>query len=154
VTAAPAQDKPSHMPDWDPANLDATIAAVATGFDAQEPTAVASKREDVIVVEGLDEKVWSSSSVEPVDGESRDPASPPPVFSAEPLPTMGPQAVAPSKQYKILMQNDPYFEGAFNFDRLEEVLNHQARQGWVVRSMVSASEGGDSAPQIVVLLER
>ena len=49
------------------------------------------------------------------------------------------------------------FEGKFDLARLEEALNHYARQGWVARSMIIPhlkAFTGVLEEVIVVLLER
>lgn len=61
------------------------------------------------------------------------------------------------KEYKLLTPKDPCFEGKFDLPRLEAALNHFARQGWVVRSMVTpqvATFSGGTREELVVLLER
>ena len=62
-----------------------------------------------------------------------------------------------ARQYKVLTQKDRWFEGKFDLTRLEDALNHYAREGWVVRAMstphVMGFSGGPSE-EIVVLLER
>jgi hypothetical protein len=146
------------MADWDPADLDeAAAAAVATGFRPTEHREATVLREDVIVVDGLDETVWSSSGLPPVQGEPQDPAGAPAIFSAEPLPTMGPYAGAVARQYKILTRHDPCFEGSFDLRRLEDALNQHAKQGWSVHSMQTTTVDnghGGIKKELLVLLER
>jgi hypothetical protein len=62
-----------------------------------------------------------------------------------------------SRQYKVLTQKDKWFEGKFDLGRLEEALNHYARQGWVVRSMATphiTGFSGGTREELVILLER
>jgi hypothetical protein len=68
-----------------------------------------------------------------------------------------PSAAASARQYKVLTQRDKWFEGKFDLGRLEEALNHYAREGWVVRSMSTphiTAYTGELREEIVVLLER
>jgi hypothetical protein len=61
------------------------------------------------------------------------------------------------KEYKLLTPRDKIFESRFDLGRLEEALNHFARQGWVVRAMFAPHVKGFSGAleeTIVVLLER
>ncbi len=49
------------------------------------------------------------------------------------------------------------FEGKFDVARLEETLNHFARQGWVVKAMSNShlkDFGGGTKEEVIVLLER
>ena len=61
-------------------------------------------------------------------------------------------------EYKVITQDDQWFNGRFNGPVLQKVLNDHARVGWTVKSMVSASrEGallGSNRDEIIVLLER
>ena len=57
----------------------------------------------------------------------------------------------------MLTQKDRWFEGKFELAKLEEALNHYARQGWSVRAMATPLVTGFSGgprEEIVVLLER
>ncbi|MCW1883996.1 DUF4177 domain-containing protein [Luteolibacter flavescens] len=62
------------------------------------------------------------------------------------------------KEYKVISQNDKWFSGRFDPAKLQKLLNEQARQGWVVKSMCSASrEGvllGGNKDEMIILLER
>ena len=113
--------------------------------EAHEP---AESHDDGIAVDGLDISSWSEPS---------------PVATAAPVPVVAPlltetaPLAAGVKQYKLLTPKDKFFEGRFEFTRLEDAINHYARQGWVVRSMATplvAGFAGDPREEIVVLLER
>jgi hypothetical protein len=103
--------------------------------------------------QGVEETgLWPSpvqATSEPETDHDPDDAS---VFSAS-------QTDEPSgiKHYKVLTQKDKWFDGKFDLARLEEGLNHFAREGWVVRSMVTAqiaSFSGGAREELIVLLER
>lgn len=59
-------------------------------------------------------------------------------------------------QYKVLTQRDKALSGRFSPERLEEVLNSHAEQGWRVVSMTTAEFPGlgRARDEIVVLLEQ
>ena len=141
----------------------------ATGFvvAAPEPPAQAAPPKPVpanggIEVDGLDESSWSAQA-EPAGGPAREPAPEPDkvasLFTVSPFPESpraGAGGSAP-KQYKILTPKDKWFENKFDLGRLEEALNHFARQGWVVRSMATphvAAFSGGTKEELVILLER
>ncbi len=110
-----------------------------------------------IEVEGLDASAWSLSTETGV------------ALQAEAVPDR-PAAAAESSsfapavdhahavhEYKLLTPKDKYFDGKFEFSRLEDALNHYARQGWVVKTMSTPHvKGFSGAPEewIVVVLER
>jgi len=106
-----------------------------------------------IVVEGLDD-AWTAAPAPP-DG-----APPAPTVAAEPMPTTNPIAelhVGPHKEYKLLSSRDKLFEGKFDLNRMEEVINQLARQGWTAKSMCLPhvkNFQGVMQEEIVVLLER
>lgn len=62
------------------------------------------------------------------------------------------------KEYKVITQNDKWFSGRFDGAALAVLLNNEARLGWEVKSMATASrEGmlmGGGKDELVVLLER
>ena len=61
------------------------------------------------------------------------------------------------KQYKILTTKDKFFDGKFDLARLEEALNHYAREGWVAKGISTPQIKGFTgvfAEELVVLLER
>ena len=64
----------------------------------------------------------------------------------------------PMKEYKVITQDDEWFSGRFDGKLLETLINQHARQGWIVKSMVSASrEGvlfGGNKDELLILLER
>jgi Domain of unknown function (DUF4177) len=66
-------------------------------------------------------------------------------------------AIGATREYKVLSARDKVFDGKFDLPRLEEALNHLARQGWVVKSMAVPHFKGYSGAQeevVTVLLER
>jgi hypothetical protein len=122
------------------------VATPAAAVPARKPQG------DEIVVDGLDDSAWGSPS---------SPTDPP----HEELPTTfdpslhGAAAVPAArvvKQYKLLTPRDRYFEGKFDLARLEEALNHFARDGWAVRGMATPHVMGfqGEKEELVVLLER
>ena len=61
------------------------------------------------------------------------------------------------KEYKVLTSKDKIFDGKFDLARLEEALNHFAREGWVVKAMSTPQVKnftGGMQEELVVLLER
>jgi hypothetical protein len=110
-----------------------------------------------IQVEGLDASSWALSTETGVtlQAEARpDPIPNPQAFSAD---AAQPSAPAEARQYKLLTSKDRYFEGKFDLNRLEEALNHFARQGWTVKAMTLPHVKGYTGvteEMIVVLLER
>ncbi len=111
-----------------------------------------------IEVEGLDSTSWSAPT------ESKLPLSP-----ASPAEAVAQAAEAssafiaaspptgPFKQYKILTTKDRFFDGKFDLARLEEALNHYAREGWVAKGISTPQIKGFTgvfAEELVVLLER
>jgi hypothetical protein len=122
----------------------------------RDTSTMAEHRPDGIEVEGLDDKVWSATDQhDPHHEHHDDPAS---SFSATSEPGAEP-AFTPTavKQYKILTPKDKWFDNKFDLVRLEEALNHFAKQGWVVRSMSTPQIAGFSGAvkeEFVILLER
>ena len=121
-------------------------APVAVAVHQESPS---SATLEGIVVDGLDD-AWTAA----------------PVVAAEPLAAARP-AVAPSpaaaprggplREYKLLSSRDKIFEGKFDLPRLEEALNHYARQGWAAKSMCLPhvkNFQGTLQEELVVLLER
>jgi len=128
------------------AHTPAPVHVRATGSKA--------RTDDLIEVDGLDEAAWSSA---PVATEEHDTDQDHPehhagesdhAFSAHPEG----HAI---KQYRLLTPKDKYFEGKFDLDRLEQALNHFARQGWVLKGMatplVAGFSGGDKEILVIVL---
>ena len=135
----------------------AAKAQVAAGVQATAAEA-AGAAHDGIVVEGLDAEAWSISPDH--SGELLRA-----VPEGEQAPTGGTETghafeahgASEFKEYKILCSRDKIFEGKFDLARLEEVINHYARQGWVVRSMSTPhlkGFGEGTKEEVVVLLER
>ena len=115
-----------------------------------------------IEVEGLDVSSWAlpteaAAALKVESDRAADvpqaPAAPPPSSSFVPVsPTP-----AGTREYKLLTPRDKIFDGRFDLTRLEEALNHFARQGWVAKSMLTPHVKGYSGTleeTIVVLLER
>jgi hypothetical protein len=131
--------------------------AGATASAATSATPAAAAHEG-IEVEGLDASSWALSTdtggalkVEATaEGEPRsEPAA------ASPFVPAGPATGV--KEYKILTPRDKIFDGRFDLGRLEEALNHLAKQGWVVRAVTTPHIKGFSGAleeTIVVFLER
>lgn len=109
---------------------------------------------DGIVVEGIDDATWSANPTQPethavpaLDAHEETSHS----FTKEQ------HAAAGTREYKLLTQKDKFFAGKFEFNRLEDAINHYARQGWVVRAITTPQVTGFSGgakEEIVVLLER
>jgi hypothetical protein len=132
-----------------PANAPAPAPAPAT-------SAPAKPAGETIDVEGLDALSWASTAVAvatPV--QEPQPHEPMPAFSAAPHePVHGEVAV---RQYKVLTSKDRWFEGKYEFGRLEDALNFYARQGWVVKAMATPHVTGFSGgprEELVIVLER
>jgi Domain of unknown function (DUF4177) len=117
---------------------------------------------DGIAVEGLDAASWSLAP---------DQSSLVPAVAAGPTTSPEHQADAssgsleaftvhhggPVREYKLLTSRDKLFEGKFDMARLEEALNHLARQGWTAKSMCLPhlkNFQGAVQEEVVVLLER
>jgi hypothetical protein len=143
-----------------PAAKAPATAGVGVGASAgQAPAAahVAAGGEHEIAVEGLDEASWSATPVataehDPDQEHHHDEATS--SFTASPGEG---HAASGIKQYKLLTPKDKYFEGKFDLERLEQALNHFAKDGWVVRSMATphvAGFSGGEREQLIVLLER
>ena len=132
--------------------------AAAPAVAAATLAAVNPDRGDTIEVEGLDESVWTATSaVVPTEGSAytaHDATGT--TFTASPHEPDAPGQSA-VKHYKLLTPKDKFFEGKFEIGRLEDALNHYAREGWVVRSMATphvAGFSGVAKEELVVLLER
>jgi len=122
------------------------------GHAAQEP------QFDGIVVDDLPADAWATSSPageqttdeHVTDHDTHDESSSA-FIAAHPV---DPGAV---KHYKLLTPKDKYFGGKFELGRVEDALNHYARQGWIVRSMATplvAGFSGGPKEELVILLER
>lgn len=141
-----------------PPTAKAEAAATSVLEDPGPRPAVAARtRRDGIEVDGLDDSAWS---VTPTAAAEHDGDHGPEHEHDESTPafTASHSEGHPVKQYKILTQKDPFFEGSkFDLSRLEEAINHYARQGWSVRSMATPHLTGFSGgprEELVVLLER
>lgn len=135
-----------------------TFIVTAPGAPVAAASETSAPKRDGIEVVGLDESSWSTTA------DSNDPAPAPgkvaPLFTVSPIadqPQPGAFSAAEIKQYKILTPKDKWFENKFDLARLEEALNHYARQGWVVRSMATpqlAAFSGGLKEELIILLER
>ena len=146
------------------AETPASAKAVVGSVQAEAPAG------DAIDIVGLDNWAWSAPALETTVAE------PPSAFSPqqhhepdhEPMheeataafnaPTQAtPSPNVPRKEYKVLTSKDRWFEGKYELAKLEEALNHFARQGWVVRAMATphvTGFSGGTREELVVLLER
>ena len=138
---------PSHAPKEDPH---------APKEAAHAPKEAAKPIDDSIEVDGLDPSTWAVTAVavEPhaPEQEHHEPA---PSFSVAPYEPD--HANGQARQYKVLTSKDRYFEGKYEFGRLEDALNFYARQGWVVRGMATPHVTGFSGgprEELMILLER
>jgi hypothetical protein len=136
----------------DPSKAPAAVAVPAGAPPQAQPSSF-----EGIAVEGLDQSAWSlapeSSHAMPHAGAAA--AEPSPAATAESPPAAGPDG--PTREYKLLTSRDKFFAGQFDLSRLEEAINHYARQGWVARSMCLPhikNFQGAMQEEIVVLLER
>jgi Domain of unknown function (DUF4177) len=110
-----------------------------------------------IQVEGLDASSWSLSTETGVTLQAE--AKPDPAPAPQGSPGHGEEhfAAPEARQYKLLTSKDKYFDGKFDLARLEEALNHFAKQGWVVKAMTLPhvkGYTGATEEMIVVVLER
>jgi hypothetical protein len=135
-------------------------AAVATGPSAAATTTGPSAAVEAqgIEVEGLDASSWAlpTETVMALKaGEAEHAAE----TSHEASSSFTPAATIPpgAREYKLLTPRDKYFEGKFDLPRLEEALNHFAREGWVAKAMTTPHFKGYTGALeevVVVLLER
>jgi hypothetical protein len=110
-----------------------------------------------IEVEGLELSSWSLST--DAGGTLKAEVTNEPDARAETSSGFVPAGTSPStpREYKLLTPKDKFFDGKFELLRLEEALNHYARQGWVVKAMSTPHVKGFSGALeewITVLLER
>lgn len=140
--ADPAGSKPAPTPS--PTSAAAAVTATA---------AVSSLRGDEIVVDGLDDGAWATATAAGASPRVEPPASVAATQDFQPIRGPDPGTI---KQYKLLTPRDRYFEGKFDLARLEEALNHFARDGWVVRGMATPHVVGfqGEKEELVILLER
>jgi len=109
-----------------------------------------------IEVEGLDASAWSLST-ETTGGLKAEASADPDHKSDQSSPFAHAGPASGQKEYKLLTPRDKIFDGRFDLTRLEEALNHFARQGWAVRTMLTPRVKGFTGvleETIVVLLER
>lgn len=150
----------------------APAAAVLAGETKAAPAAVATGLQhepDEIAIEGLDGSSWESLAVSPAIETGGSPTASDGTFTAESSDAAVPTAVtapaaqaaasfpAATRQYKLLTQKDKFFEGKFELSKLEDAVNHYAKNGWCVKAMTSALVHGFSGgprEEIVILLER
>ncbi len=132
-------------------------AAKRVAAAAAASSSAAAHTPEGIQVEGLDASTWSLSTEtgSTLQAEARpDPGPGQHDSSAHVEGSSAPRAVP---QYKLLTSKDKYFDGKFDLTRLEEALNHFAKQGWTVKSMTLPhikGYGGVTEETVVVLLER
>lgn len=138
-----------------PAPAPTPMAAKPVAAPAPAPVAGAAApqpRGDEIVVDGLDDGAWATATASVGPGPRAD-SSVAVTQDFQPIREPEPGTI---KHYKILTPRDRYFEGKFDLAKLEEALNHFARDGWVVRGMATphiASFQGEKE-ELVILLER
>lgn len=136
-------------------------AAVAAGEISSTKVAMPVAGDGGIAVEGLDDSAWTSAGEAPSDMFKAAP-EPHPAEAGEAHAHAHPHAFEPheaagTREYKVICSRDKIFEGKFDLPRLEEVLNHFARQGWTVKSMTTPhlkGFGDALKEEIVILLER
>ncbi len=60
------------------------------------------------------------------------------------------------KQYKVITQNDKLWRGKFSIDKLNELLNTYAKEGWIVKSITTGDINtglGRARQEIIIVLE-
>jgi hypothetical protein len=135
-----------------------TVSPAAAKAAASAPAGPAAAAYEGIEVEGLEASSWALSNdatggLKAEISTEGDASGKP--DSASPFVQAG-SSSAP-KEYKLLTPRDKIFDSRFDLNRLEEALNHFARQGWVVKAMFAPHLKGFSGAleeTIVVLLER
>jgi len=136
----------------------AGVAAAGAAAAPIGPSAVVEAHG--IEVEGLDASSWALPTDTAAKLAKEDPAAAAALgVPLEPTAsfTTVPAATHAAREYKVLSSRDKSFDGKFDLARLEEALNHLARQGWVVKAMaVPHFKGFTGAMEevITVLLER
>jgi len=133
----------------------AAAAGAATGA-VTGPTAAVETHG--IEVEGLDASSWALPTETAMALKATD-AEHVADVGHEPTPAFAPAPSSPSgtREYKLLTSRDKYFGGLFDMGRLEEAINHYARQGWVAKDISLPHLKGFSGAleeTVVVLLER
>ncbi len=130
------------------------------------PSAVAEPLQG-IEVEGLDASSWvvPTETGGILKGEAGAAAPAPAAAAADqggrgegaPAFVAAEPSASGAREYKLLTSRDKILEGKFDLARLEEALNHHAKQGWTARSMLVPhvkNFAGVLEEVIVVLLER
>jgi hypothetical protein len=136
-------------------------SAMSSG-GATGPTAFAEPLPGGIEVEGLDASSWALPAETAAILKASEAAS---VATAEPVSrgdgasafVAADPAPSAAREYKLLTPRDKIFDGKFDLTRLEEALNHFARQGWTAKSMLTPHVKGFTGAMeevIIVLLER
>jgi hypothetical protein len=135
----------------------AKAAASAASASSSSSSSSAAQTHEGIQVEGLDASSWALSTETGVTLQAE--VKPDPVPNQPDLTAAVEEPSAPldTRQYKLLTSKDKYFEGKFDLTRLEEALNHFAKQGWIVKAMTLPHVKGYTGvteEMIVILLER
>ncbi len=131
-------------------------AAKAVAAVGSQTSAAAMATTEGIEVEGLDASAWSLST-ETSGGLKAEASAEPDAKSESSSPFAHAGPASGHKEYKLLTPRDKIFDNRFDLTRLEEALNHFARQGWAVRAMLTPHVKGFTGAleeTIVVLLER
>lgn len=132
--------------------------AEGTAVAAGQATAPASGTADGgIAVDGLEASAWAVATDHPPDVLKADAEAVPSEHADVAHHAFEAHEPAGFKEYKVLWSRDKLFEGKFDVPRLEEALNHFARQGWVVKAMSTPhlkDFGGGTKEEVVILLER
>lgn len=144
-------------------------AAVGAGVGAEAAAHASSAGPSAAVeahgieVEGLDASAWAlpteaahAIAAAQAEAPSR-PTATAAVHHADPAPVPAIPTAAAAREYKLLTSRDRYFDGKFEIARMEEALNHFARQGWVAKGIATPHLKGFTGALeevIVVLLER
>jgi hypothetical protein len=129
-------------------------AAVGAG---QAATPASETAAGGIAVDGLETSAWEVASDGAPDTFKADTGGHPRESAGAAHPAFEAHESTGVKEYKILWSRDKLFEGKFDVQRLEETLNHLARQGWVVKGVCTPhlkDFGGGTKEEVVVLLER
>lgn len=119
-----------------------------------QPVVAKARTGSGIEVEGIDDATWTASAAQsessstPIDGVHDDHEA---KFAVELHPS------GEHKLYKVLTTKDKFFAGKFEFHRLEDAINHYAKQGWVVKGLATPQVvwfSGPSKEEIMILLEK
>jgi hypothetical protein len=64
--------------------------------------------------------------------------------------------MADKLEYKVITQKDKWFSGKFDPEKIEQLLNSYAEQGWRFKGMASASVPGftGARDEIIIVMER